>query len=66
MAEDLKISLALYEGPLDLLLDLIRKEKLNIYDIPVAEVTSQYLDYLHMMCDMKVDVAADSSRSTVL
>jgi len=59
MAEDLKISLALYEGPLDLLLDLIRKEKLNIYDIPVAEVTSQYLDYLHMMRDMNVDVAAD-------
>ncbi len=59
MAEDLKISLALYEGPLDLLLDLIRKHKIDIYDIPIAEVTAQYLDHLHMMREMNVDLAAD-------
>src|SRR2546426_5826510 len=56
---DLKISLPLYEGPLDLLLDLIRRQKLNIYDIPIATVTQQYLDYLHMMEEMNVDLASE-------
>jgi segregation and condensation protein A len=55
----LKISLQLYEGPLDLLLDLIRKHKLDIYDIPIAEVTGQYLDYLHLMKEMNVNLASD-------
>ena len=44
MLDELKISLPLYEGPLDLLLDLIRRQKLDIYDIPIAKVTEQYLD----------------------
>jgi len=57
--EDLKISLPLYEGPLDLLLDMIRKQKLDIYDIPVAKVTEQYLAYLHLMQEMNVDVASE-------
>jgi segregation and condensation protein A len=57
--EDLKISLPLYEGPLDLLLDLIRRQKLDIYDIPIAKVTEQYLAYLHMMEDMNVDMASE-------
>jgi segregation and condensation protein A len=56
---DLKISLPLYEGPLDLLLDLIRKQKLDIYDIPIARVTEQYLEYLHLMEQMNVDVASE-------
>jgi segregation and condensation protein A len=56
---DLKISLPLYEGPLDLLLDLIRRQKLNIYDIPIAKITEQYLDYLHLMEEMNVDVASE-------
>src|SRR5256885_3816371 len=56
---DLKISLALYEGPLDLLLDLIRRQKLNIDDIPIATVTQQYLDYLHMMEEMNIDLASE-------
>src|SRR5215469_8532373 len=56
---DLKISIPLYEGPLDLLLDLIRRQKLDIYDIPIARVTEQYLSYLHSMEDMNVDVASD-------
>src|SRR5262247_3802192 len=59
MLEQLKISLPLYEGPLDLLLDLIRRQKLDIYDIPIASVTEQYLSYLHMMEDMNVDVASE-------
>jgi segregation and condensation protein A len=57
--EDLKISLPLYEGPLDLLLDLIRRQKLDIYDIPIAKVTEQYLAFLHVMEEMNVDVASE-------
>lgn len=59
MAEELKISLPLYEGPLDLLLDMIRRQKLDIYDIPIAKVTEQYLAYLHLMQEMNVDVASE-------
>src|SRR5205823_7031336 len=59
MMVDLKIKLPLYEGPLDLLLDLIRKQKLDIYDIPIAKVTEQYLEYLHLMEDMNVDLASE-------
>ena len=59
MTDDLKITLPLYEGPLDLLLDMIRKQKLDIYDIPIATVTKQYLEYLHLIQDMDVDVASE-------
>src|SRR5213596_1446525 len=57
--EDLKIFLPLYEGPLDLLLDLIRRQKLDIYDIPIAKVTEQYLSFLHLMEEMNVDLASE-------
>jgi segregation and condensation protein A len=53
------ISLPQYEGPLDLLLDLVRKHQLNILDLPVAEVTRQYLDYLHQARELNVDLGAD-------
>src|SRR6266850_814951 len=56
---DLKISLPIYEGPLDLLLDLIRRQKLDIYDIPIAKITEQYLEYLHLMEQLNVDVASE-------
>src|SRR5262249_8394359 len=59
MVEELKITLPLYEGPLDLLLDMIRRQKLDIYDIPIANVTEQYLKYLHMMQELNVDVASE-------
>jgi len=59
MTEELKITLPLYEGPLDLLLDMIRKQKLDIYDIPIATVTKQYLEYLHLIQEMDVDVASE-------
>src|SRR5919205_4633916 len=59
MIDELKISLPLYEGPLDLLLDLIRRQKLDIYDIPIARITEQYLAYLHVMEEMNVDVASE-------
>ena len=57
--EELKITLPLYEGPLDLLLDLIRRQKLDIYDIPIARITEQYLSYLHLMEEMNVDLASE-------
>src|SRR2546423_15114921 len=59
MATPYKINLPLYEGPLDLLLDLIKKQEMNIHDIPIAKITSQYLDYLHKLEDLNVDVSAD-------
>src|SRR5262245_31416121 len=59
MLDELKISLPLYEGPLDLLLDLIRRQKLDIYDIPIAKVTEQYLAYLHFIDKLNVDVASE-------
>src|SRR5438093_35426 len=59
MLDDLKISLPLYEGPLDLLLDLIRGQKLDVYDIPIAKITEQYLEYLHLMEELDVDVASE-------
>ena len=48
-----------YEGPLDLLLDLIRKQNINIYDIPIAQITAQYLGYVERMKTLDVDVAAE-------
>src|SRR5438132_10245573 len=59
MLDDLKISLPLYEGPLDLLLELIRRQKLDVYDIPIAKITEQYLEYLHLMEELNVDVASE-------
>src|SRR5579875_3245825 len=53
------LKLRIYEGPLDLLLDLIRKQKINIYDIPIAQITSQYLQYLHLLEEMDIDVAGE-------
>ncbi len=49
----------IYDGPLDLLLDLIRKQNINIYDIPIAQITAQFLAYVERMKHMDVDVAAD-------
>ena len=49
----------LYEGPLDLLLDLIRKQDINIYDIPIAKITAQYLAYVARIRELDVNVAAE-------
>lgn len=59
MIDELKIKLPLYEGPLDLLLDMIRKQKIDIYDIPIAKVTEQYLSFLHLMKEIDVDLASE-------
>ena len=48
-----------YEGPLDLLLDLIRKQDIDIYDIPIARITAQYLGYVEKLRELDVNVAAD-------
>jgi segregation and condensation protein A len=53
------VKLEVYEGPLDLLLDLIRKQEINIYDIPIARITQQYLDYLRLLEEMNIDVAGE-------
>jgi segregation and condensation protein A len=54
-----KIKLEMFEGPLDLLLYLVKKEHLNIYDIPIARVTEQYLEYLNLMQLLDLNVAGD-------
>src|SRR5438105_15829075 len=48
-----------YDGPLDLLLDLIRKQNINIYDIPIAQITSQFLAYTERIKTLDVDMAAE-------
>ncbi len=53
------IRLNIFEGPLDLLLHLIKKEKIDIYDIPIALITEQYLEYLRIMKVLNLDVASD-------
>src|SRR5271156_2590319 len=59
MATPYKINIPMYEGPLDLLLDLIKKQEMSIHDIQIAKITSQYLDYLHKLEELNVDVSAD-------
>jgi segregation and condensation protein A len=54
-----RVSLPAFEGPLDLLLHLIRVNEINVYDIPIAEVTRQYLVYLDLMRDLHLEVAAE-------
>ena len=53
------IKLQKFEGPLDLLLHLIREHKMDIYDIPIAEITRQYIAYLDQMEEMNLDIAGE-------
>jgi len=48
-----------YEGPLDLLLDLVRKQDIDIYDIPIAKITAQYLAYVERLRELDVNIAAE-------
>ena len=57
--DPLHVKIAVYDGPLDLLLDLIRKNEMNVYDIPVAEITQKYLDYLKVMKQLDLEVAGE-------
>ncbi len=54
-----RIQLPLFEGPLDLLLYLIRKNEIDIHDIPIAPITRQYMEYLDLMRELNLDVAGD-------
>ncbi|MGA2192962.1 MAG: segregation/condensation protein A [Nitrospirota bacterium] len=56
---DYSIKLPLFEGPLDLLLHLIKKNEVDIYDIPIALVAEQYLEYIELMKEMNLDVAGE-------
>jgi len=53
------VQLDAYEGPLDLLLDLIRKQEINIHDIPIAKITGQYLEALHQMEALDINVSGE-------
>lgn len=55
----LEVILESFEGPLDLLLYLIRRQNLDILDIPVAEITRQYMDYIDVMREMRLELAAE-------
>lgn len=57
--DDLKIVMGEFDGPLDLLLHLIRQEQINIYDIPVARIANEYLRYLQIMQELDIAVAGD-------
>src|SRR5713226_892999 len=48
-----------YDGPLDLLLDLIRKQQVNIYDIPIASITQQYLVYMQRALELDIELSAE-------
>lgn len=54
-----QIKLPVFEGPFDLLLHLIKKEELNIYDIPIARITRQYLEYLSLMEALDLEIASE-------
>ncbi|MEM1089390.1 MAG: ScpA family protein [Pseudomonadota bacterium] len=55
----LEVFLEAFEGPLDLLLYLIRRQNLDILDIPIAEITEQYVEYIELMTEMKFELAAE-------
>src|SRR5256885_7758830 len=57
--DELKLILGEFAGPLDLLLYLIRQEQVDIYDIPVARITVEYLRYLNLMKELDIAVAGD-------
>lgn len=54
-----KVQLNNFEGPLDLLLFFIKRDELNIYDIPISYITNEYLEYIHLLEDLDLDVASE-------
>jgi len=59
VSSSLNFRLPQYEGPLDLLLDLIRKQQIDICDIPIARITAQYFDYMEQARQMDIDLGAE-------
>lgn len=57
--QDYQVQLDIFEGPLDLLLHLIRSEEIDIYDIPIARITDQYLAFLDQMQELQITVAGE-------
>lgn len=57
--EEIKVKLDVFEGPLDLLLHLIKKLEIDIYDIPIADVTEQYMGYIHAMQTLELELAGE-------
>jgi len=57
--DNYRVKLEVFEGPLDLLLFLIKKDEIDIYDIPIAHITEQYLEYLNLMEQLDISVAGD-------
>lgn len=57
--EAYNIKIPVFEGPLDLLLHLIRENKIDIYDIPISVITSRYLEYIGMMKELNLDIAGE-------
>ncbi len=57
--DDYKVSLEVFEGPLDLLLYLIKKDEVDIYDIPIGRITDQYMAYLNLMKVLDLNIAGD-------
>ena len=55
----IEVKLEVFEGPLDLLLHLIEKNKIDIYDIPIAEITDQYMEYINQMKTADLDIMSD-------
>jgi segregation and condensation protein A len=56
---DYRVNLEIFAGPLDLLLHLVRKEEVDIYDIPIAKITDQYIRYIEILKQLDIDVAGD-------
>ncbi|MFA5261261.1 MAG: segregation/condensation protein A, partial [Candidatus Omnitrophota bacterium] len=54
-----KLKLDMFEGPLDLLLYLIKKNDINVYDIPIAKITDQYMEYIEMMKLLDLEFVGD-------
>jgi segregation and condensation protein A len=59
VASPLNFHLEQYDGPLDLLLDLIRKQQINIYDIPIASITQQYLEYMQRALELDIELSSE-------
>ena len=56
---EMTVKLQVFEGPLDLLLHLLEKNKVNIYDIPIVLITQQYLDYVSRMEEENLDIVSE-------
>ena len=54
-----QVKLEIFEGPMDLLLHLIKKDEINIYDIPIAAITKQYLDYIDLIRSLNLDIGGE-------